>query len=323
MKKNVLKISAAVLAIIMTGCLDDNKYALDPANTNNVIEFYDMSVPTNPAGAVYPVWTSTTEITLDEDTFEQTISYSGPNGASSSNIDLTVAIDPVALAEYNQQMVKDLHGATYTLMPDSVFEFSDFEATIPAGEKTTSISFKVFPKKFDLDYNYILPLRITSASKGILSAHFSVALLAVVIKNKYDGVYEIMGGSITRNSGTGPDPVLGGDYDEDLEVEFATINAVTCGWEPLWKDGSGVGGVAGTNTAVDESLAPTGPFPTTTTATGNATMKNIAATVNQYFPGPDPLVPDGQKFILNFDWGVAPSTRLIENFEIEWTGPRD
>lgn len=308
MKKNLFKISVAFLGIIMAGCLEDDKYALDPAGTNNIIEFYDMSVPTNPAGAVYPVWTSTTEIVPDF-TFEQTISYSGPNG-NSSDIELTLAVDPFALEEYNTQMVEELGGGTYEMMPDTYYSFDDVTATIPAGETRVNISITVFPEEFDLTKNFALPIRIVSASKGVLSAHFSVAILAVVIKNKYDGVYEILDGSITRNSATGPDPALGGDYVDGLTVDWATINGNSCGWAPLWKEGSGVGGIGGTNTVIDE-----GTNLTTTTATGNATMKNTPATINEYFP-------DDKQFILNFDWGNAPNTRIIADLQLQWIGPR-
>jgi hypothetical protein len=314
MKKNLFKISVAFLSIILAGCLDDEKYALDPSETNNVIEFYDASVPTNPAGAVYPVWTTTTEI-IPTFTFEQEISFSGPNG-NSSDIELTLAVDPFALDEYNAQMLTELNGATYEMMPPTYYEFTDVAATIPSGETRTSISITVFPEQFDLTKNWALPIRIVSASKGVLSAHFSVAIMAVVIKNKYDGVYEILGGSITRNSASGPDLALGGNYVDDLEVEFATINGTSCGWAPLWKEGSGVGGVGGTNTVVDEVTNLT-----TTTATGNASLKNTPATINEFFPGPG-ADQTGQEFMLNFDWGAAPNTRIIADFNIMWTGPR-
>jgi len=307
MKKNLLKIFTAFLGIVMAGCLDDDKYALDPSGTNNVIEFYDASVPSNPAGAIYPVWTTTTEI-LPSFTFEQEVSFSGPNG-NPSDIELTLAVDPIALDEYNQQMTEDLGGATYEMMPDTYFTFSDVNVTIPKGEKRATISITVFPEEFDLTKNFALPIRIVSASKGVLSAHFSVAIMAVVIKNKYDGVYEIMGGSMTRNSATGPDPVLGGDYIDGLTIDWETINGNTNGWAPLWKEGSGVGGIPATKTVTDEVTN------LTTTSSGNATMKNTPATINEYFPAT-------REYILNFDWGNAPNTRIIADFNIMWIGPR-
>lgn len=307
MKKNLLIILVAFLAVALTGCLDDNKYALDPSGTNNVIEFYDNSVPTNPSGAIYPVWTAVTEIASVYN-FEQTISYSGPNG-NGSNIDLELEIDPQALADYNQQMIDELGGGTYEMMPDNYYTFEDFSVTIPAGQTKVNISIEVYPDQFDLTKNFALPLRIKSASTGILSAHFSVALLAVVVKNKYDGVYEIVGGSITRNSASGPDLVLGGPYDDGLTMDLATINGNTCGIEPLWKDGSGVGGIPATKIQIDEVTN------LVTVTSGNATLKNTPAAINAYDPAT-------KTFTLNFDWGVAPSTRIISDLVLKYKSPR-
>jgi hypothetical protein len=62
MKKNFLRICVALLGLTLVACLDDDKYALDPSGSENVIEFYDPSVPSSPAGAIYPVWTATTAV---------------------------------------------------------------------------------------------------------------------------------------------------------------------------------------------------------------------------------------------------------------------
>jgi Domain of unknown function (DUF1735) len=304
MKKPIYKLIMFLLAFGLGACLDDSRYAMDPYRTENVIEFADTSIPSNPSGAVYPVYTTTTEI-VPEFIFEQIVSYSGPK-SNSRDITLTLAVDPTALDEYNQQMNDELHGATYTIMPSSYYEFGDLEVTIPKGETKATISIKAFPGQFDLTKNFALPIRIVSASYGVLSTHFSVGIFAVVVKNKYDGIYKITGGSITRNSASGPDLVLGGSYVSGLEVELATINGNTCGWAPLWKDGSGVGGIAGTRVVIDEvtNLA-------TVSSTGNASMKNTPATINNY----DPVT---RTFTLSFDWGVAPNTRIISDLKLKW-----
>jgi len=309
MKNKIIKICITTLVVALTGCLDDSKYALDPAGSENIIEFADSSVPSNPAGAVYPVYTSTTEI-VPSITFEQPISYSGPNG-NPSDINLTLAVDPLALQEYNQQMVDKFSGeGTYTMMPDTYFSFEDVSVTIPKGQTKASISFTVFPDKFDLTKNFALPIRIVSASQGTLSAHWSVAILAVVVKNQYDGVYEILDGSITRNSATGPDAVLGGDYVDGLTMDLSTINGNTNGIEPLWKDGSGIGGIPGTRLVIDAATNNV-----TVSSTGNATLKNTPATINKYDPAT-------REFTLNFDWGTAPSDRIISNLKIRFVKPR-
>jgi Domain of unknown function (DUF1735) len=316
MKKNLLKICIAFMGVSLVACLDDDKYALDPSGTDNVIEFYDPSVPTSPVGSVYPVWTASTEI-QEEFTLDQTISYSGPNG-NSKNIELTLAVDPVALIEYNEQM-EVLGGGKYEMMPDSYFDFTDINVTIPKGEKKVNISITVYPDQFDLTKNFAVPLRIVSTSDGILSAHWSVAVLAVVVKNKYDGVYEITDGSITRNEPGGPDLVLGGDYKDGLKMELSTINGNTVGISPVWKDGGGIGGIDGTTLTIDEATN------LVTVKSTNLTLKNTPATVNEFFPGTPstPGAPDPQSFILNFDWGAAPRTRIIADLKIEYLKARD
>lgn len=310
MKKNIIGLWVAILAVSMTSCLDDSKYAIDPSSTNNVIEFYDPSVPSSPLGAIYPVWTATTEIVTDF-TFSQTINYAGPND-NDKDISLTLAVDQTALDAYNKQMVDELHGGTYTMMPSDYFTFTTTSVTIPKGQRKVDISITVHPNKFDLTKTFALPIRIVSASTGILSAHYSVAILAVVVKNKYDGVYSILGGSITRNSASGPDPVLGGTYVAGLTITLATVNGNTNAFPdvpPLWKDGSGVGGIAGTKLTINESTNGV------TVTSGNATLKNTPATINSYDPAT-------KTFTLNFDWGAAPNTRIVADLKLKYLKSR-
>jgi len=309
MKNNFLKISVAFLAIVLTGCLDDAKYAMDPSGTENIIEFSDASIPSNPAGAIYPVYTNTTEI-VPSISFEVPISYSGPN-KNNADIQLTLAVDPIALQAYNQQMSDEFSGqGTYELMPSNYFTFDDVSVTIPKGQTKVNISFTVYPVNFDLTKNFALPIRIVSSSDGALSAHWSVAIQAVVVKNQYDGVYSITGGSITRNSGSGPDLVLGGNYVDGLTMELATINGNTVGIDPLWKDGSGVGGVTGTRFVIDAATNNV-----TVSSTGNATLKNTPATINKYDPAT-------KEFTVSFDWGAAPNTRIVSGLKLKFLKAR-
>lgn len=307
MKKNLLKIFAVLLGISLGACLNDTKYALDPSGSKNIIEFFDPSVPSNPAGAIYPVWTSVTEI-VPEFEFDQEISFSGPN-ANSEDIVLTLAVDPLALEAYNQQMVDGLQGSTYEMMPQNYYAFDDFTVTIPKGQTRATISVKVFPGLFDLTKNFALPLRIVSASSGIISAHFSVAILAVVVKNKYDGIYDILGGQVTRLVGGVQDAALGGEYNDGLQMSLATVNGNTVGITPLWKDGSNIGGVTGTQFSIDETTNLV-----TVSATGNSTLKNIPATINAYNPV-------DQTFEVSFTWST-PGTREVKNLKIKYNKPR-
>lgn len=330
MKKTFLRICVALLGVSLVACLEDEKYALDPSGAQNVIEFIDPSVPSSPAGAVYPVWTATTEVQA-EFVFEQTISYSGPNG-NDKDIELTIAVDPQALELYNTQMETGINGnealggGAYELMPPSYYVFDDFTVTIPKGQKKVNISILAKPNLFDLSKNWALPLRITSSSAGIISSNFSVAILAVVVKNKYDGIYEVLDGQVTRLVSGVQDPALGGQYNDGLEMPLVTINSNTVGVTPLWKDGSGVGGVAGTRFTIDEStdLDPDTDIlanDVAVTASGNATLKNMAGTIRRYT---ETTLPSGgveKVFEVSFDWST-PGTRKIENLKLIFDRPR-
>jgi hypothetical protein len=188
MKNNILKLCVALLAVTLASCLDDDKYALDPEGTQNVIEFYDASVPTSPAGAIYPAWTTSFSVS-PEATLVQRISYSGPQD-NDKDIVLTLAVDPVALQEFNFQM-DTLGQGTYELLPASNYSIPSMTVTIPRGQDGVDVSITLFPDQFDLSRNFAIPLRIVSASSGALSRHWSVAILATVVKNKYDGVFTV------------------------------------------------------------------------------------------------------------------------------------
>lgn len=190
MKKHIAKILTVCFGLfVTTACLDDEKYALDPGGYKNVIEFLDPNVPASVAGSIYPAWVEAFPI-VEEDQFVRTISFSGPND-NNEDIEIEIAVDPFALEDYNaQQLGEDgLDGPTYELLPANHYEIATTHLTIPKGQKTVDIHFKVFPMEFDLSKKYALPIRIVSASKGILSQHFSVGIFAVVIKNKYDAAY--------------------------------------------------------------------------------------------------------------------------------------
>jgi hypothetical protein len=322
MKKNFVKICAVLLGFTLVACLEDDKYALDPDGSYNVIEFIDPSVPNSPSGAVYPLWTAVTAM-KDEYTFSQTISYSGPN-TNDSDIDLLVEVDPTALDEYNLQMTEDLHSDTYEMMPPAYYDFPPLALTIEKGSNKVTFDITVFPAEFDLERSFALPLRITSASEGVLSQHFSAAMFVVVVKNLYDGIYEVTGGSITRNSATGPDAVLGGPFNDGIEIPFTTINGVTTAFQPTWKEGSGVGGIDGTRVTVQPGVAYVAPAgftapatanPATVTATTNGTLANTTSRLNYYD------LPS-KTFVLNFAWGAAPSDRIIQDYTLVYDRER-
>jgi len=197
MKNYILKISAlAFSAIVATGCLDDDKYALDPSTTSNVIEFTDPNVPVSPSGSIYPAWLRAYPVDQGDQTFEQEISFSGPN-SNNSAISLELEVDEFALEEYNMHQEIGLYGGdplegkSYELLPADHYEIESLSVTIPKGSTKGYFSVTVHPGMFDLTKSYALPVRIKTSSKGALSAHFSVGIFAIVIKNKFDWAWDV------------------------------------------------------------------------------------------------------------------------------------
>jgi hypothetical protein len=312
MKNNILKIGMAFLGIMLSACLDDDKYALDPSSTQNVIEFMDPSVPVSPVGSIYPAY-ATSFVLAPSAEFVILASFSGPQ-SNSQDIDLTFTVDPAALIAYNQQQHDDLHGPTFELMPEANYDMASMTTTIPSGQTKVPVTITVYPENFDFSKNYAIPLRIQSSSHGVLSAHYSVAILGIGVRNLYDGVYDITGGNIQRNSATGPDPALSGNYVPDLQIELNTITSNAVAFAPVWKDGSGIAGIDGTSITIIESPDVNGNYPITF-ASSNPLLKAIPGAENFYNP-------TTKEFTININWGTAPSTRVITGMKLKYNSPR-
>src|SRR5690606_2785183 len=59
--------------------------------------------------------------------------------------------------------------------------------TISKGEKRDSIMMTVKPDQFGFDANYALPLKISSASSGVVSGNFGHMIYAVIPNNQWAG----------------------------------------------------------------------------------------------------------------------------------------
>jgi hypothetical protein len=142
----------------------------------------------------------------------------------------------------------------------------------------------------------------------------------------YEGIYEVVAGSIERNSATGPDPTLSGNYTIGQEIELMKTGTYTVLFTPLWKDGTVISGVEGTIIQVNEGITLAGgAHPAAVTSSTNPLLTNTPGTENKLTPGtPDfPGSPNLQEFTLNFSWGVAPTTRVVTNFRIRYKRPRN
>jgi hypothetical protein len=216
------KYSGLLLFVLLTGassCLKEDP-ALDPKETNNVVEIYSL-VPTptaSPADAVYPLYTQSFDIVPTAE-FKVQVSYSGAEVAP-EDITVTLGLDPQALTDYN-----DEQGTTYQFVSPNLYTVDSWVVTIPKGQRlgTATVTFK--PSIFDPSKTYGFPVKILSTSLGQISSNFGTVIYAIGAKNKYDGVYQLRG---FHNR-----PGLDAPYNEEVYMITSGANSIYMFWPAL------------------------------------------------------------------------------------------
>jgi hypothetical protein len=139
--------------------------------------------------------------------------------------DVTVKIknDPAAIGDFNTA-----NGTTYQALPSSAFVFVNDEYTLTQKERTTPVTIRLDPNNV-LNGNYAIGLSITDVDDGDVSGTASTIVVAISVKNKYDGRYNVTG-SVVDASGvyTGIHPranvelrTAGADAVDYLDPQYA------------------------------------------------------------------------------------------------------
>jgi len=196
----------------LSSCLKQDP-ALNPEESNNVLEIYEpVPTPTlSPANASYPLYGASFDI-MPAAEFIVEVNYAGDETAP-QDITVNLELDEQALLDYN-----DEQGTHYSLIPNNVFSVDSWTVTIPAGQKKAQMVVQLFTDQFDLAESYAMPVKIASASSGIISSNFGTVIYAVVAKNKWDGKYESNGTFVDHTN-----PLFG--YFGAQELHLITLNA--------------------------------------------------------------------------------------------------
>jgi hypothetical protein len=234
--KNILsKIGLFSVAVLtLTSCLDEDPL-FDPDKTTGVIELVEQA-PLVVVGSVYPMNRLTFEA-VPEAEIEVIVQFSGAFNAP-ENIDVTLEVSPSDIPAYNEdQNLSD--GDEYYVLSDNKYELpgggNSVTVTIPKGQKRTSFMVKVKPDQFGFDKNYALPLKISSASSGVVSGNFGHMIYAVIPNNEWAGDWTNK--YITNNLGSGTNTVtmstsgeftttsmLIGVYSNQMTLEIDPVN---------------------------------------------------------------------------------------------------
>ncbi|RZL55128.1 MAG: DUF1735 domain-containing protein, partial [Pedobacter sp.] len=138
---------------------------------------YVLSYPIVPTETIVPI----------------SVAYVGAENGAPQDITVNIGLDNQALIDqYNTENSK-----SYEFMPAAWYSIKSTSVVIPKGAKSASFNVGIRTSLFDLTKTFAVPVKITSASHGIISTNFSRVLLAFGAKNPYDGLYRYQTSAIT------------------------------------------------------------------------------------------------------------------------------
>jgi len=189
MKQIINKASIAIIALAFTSCVKDH-LAVDPSQSNNVIEFANSGSIVSSPGTIHPRYASDLgNLPVgDSSTFVVNLSYSGAEKTAPNDITINLAVDPAALDAYNAD-----DGTEYAVPPASAYRFPS-SVVIKKGEEVKQITVTIIrTPEYNFDTSYALPIKIASVSSGIISGNFGTAIYSFTARNVYDGIYKMDG----------------------------------------------------------------------------------------------------------------------------------
>ncbi|MGB8193426.1 MAG: DUF1735 domain-containing protein [Chitinophagaceae bacterium] len=233
---------------------------------------------------------------------------------------ITVKIkdDPAIVTAYNAAHATNyiaLPAAAYTVDAGNPVAGGIWTVTFNAGDHARPLLIKLDPTKLDLSKQYALGFTITDAGGAKIASGLESAMVEVGVKNKYDGIYAVISGNVTRYTapGTVENPsTLNGPLAGNPDVTMTTVGANTVEISGLqWTAGSnsGVGGINNLRATIDPVTNAV-----TMQALGNLTLTNWAGKDNRYDPAT-------KTFYLAFRWNPTGAVREYQ-IVLQYKGPR-
>jgi hypothetical protein len=103
------------------------------------------------------------------------------------DVKVTVINSPAAVGDYNTE-----NGTSYEPLPSGAYSFVDAEYTLTQDARTAPVTIKLRPSDL-LNGNYAIGLSIADVENGDVSETAQRIVIAVSVKNKYDGRYNVTG----------------------------------------------------------------------------------------------------------------------------------
>lgn len=286
MKKNIFSKVLAFLLVgtALTSCLkddniDEQQYGMINLNTKQIVDFNS-----NRATAVLPISTVPA-------TYNIPVYYRAEN-PSTKDVVVSLQADQATLTAYNAAK-----GTSFEMLPSSAYTL-DPTVTIPAGETVVNLPIKLITAGINVTKSYALPIKMVSAGDATVSGNFGYFILAVSVKNAYDGKYTTTG-SVVR----GGDPALSGPFpSQEYSLSTLGANSVQMNRVAVWggANGGNIGGIGPFIFTVDPATNNV-----TVTDELNAAVVNNPAGVNKWNPATKTMQ-------ISVYWGNGPLHRAWE-----------
>jgi Domain of unknown function (DUF1735) len=230
LNKSKIVLGCLLLSILMTGCLKDKEY------DNGSIQSVRNSVGDQKVVEIALTTTSTVNFlqislnaTPNDTTFNLIpVTLASVNGAP-EDINVTLVPNPALIGNYNAN-----NGTIHELAPINLYSITNpassdgtgYVVTIPKGSNTGYLKIKIKPTNF-LGVDYALGFQISKIDPSgyLISGNLREGIVAIGIKNKYDGEY-ILSGTFNdvlapANNPTGP----GDPYPYHMYLITASANS--------------------------------------------------------------------------------------------------
>ncbi len=182
--KTIFKIALiALVGFSFSGCLKDEP----------ITDYTDTSIKPViliPNGN-FPAVQSVNPVALDFKSTAQTVDlYARVSWSKPLDKDVTVtfAKDPSIIAAYNTKF-----GTKYEELPAAAYKLPALTVVIPAGQQEVKVPIELFADKIDLAKSNMIAFRLTDASGQTVASNFRQIVFPVLVKNVYEGNYEVKG----------------------------------------------------------------------------------------------------------------------------------
>ncbi|MCO4293444.1 DUF1735 domain-containing protein [Solitalea sp. MAHUQ-68] len=197
MKKNIKLLTLGILGIMsMSSCLKDDDHYVDFASQPALAEFQLGEKTT----AVF-------EAKPEPQKYNLMVNIAAVAPLNKA-VTLTLEYAPDSLISYNK-----VHKTTFAMLPEAAYSIPSLTVNIPAGERLVGLPITVNAGVIDLSKSYALPFRIKSATGVNVSGNFNTLIVAIAVKNKWDGVYTMTGTMEDRVNG-----LLKGMYPREISL---------------------------------------------------------------------------------------------------------